>query len=90
MSTTSARLSFFEMVRFGNPDPEFAEVNGLTGYVIGKGTPEDSEVGVFFYAVETVWCVPVQDCTSLGLTDHAARDHSKWAAGKVAEKHRQR
>jgi hypothetical protein len=76
------------MVRFDNPRAEYVEVNGLTGYVIAKGAPEDIDIGVFFYAVETVRCVPAASCTSLGLVDHAAEDHSKWAVANPAVKRR--
>jgi|GEM_PF-6654408 len=69
----SDRLAFFEVVRFSDPDPEFAEIDGLEGFVNGKGDPPDDEVSVFFYAIERVWCVPVSGCTSLGRLDEAEK-----------------
>lgn len=87
-SPASDTFAFFEVVRFHDPDPEFAEVDGLTGYVAGKGKMPDADIAVFFYDIETVWCVPAARCTSLGRIDEAQRTHFAWAGEQIEKQRR--
>jgi len=80
-----SRFAFFEVVRVASDDPDFAEINGLEGYVAAKGDFDDLEVAVYFYAIERVWEVPERFLTSLGRIDEAELAHSVWASRRIAE-----
>lgn len=80
-----SRLNFFEVVRCQSSDPEFAEINGLEGYVAAKGDFDDDGVAVFFYAIERVWEVPDSMLVSLGRIDEEELAHSAWARQRIAE-----
>lgn len=79
------RFAFHEVVRFSSADPDFAEINGLEGYVSGLGDADDEEIAVHFYAIERTWIVPASSCISLGHIDEAVHAHVEWASRRVAE-----
>lgn len=53
------RFDFDEIVTIVTDDPEYAEVNGERGVILGRTEdPDDAEYGVFVYREECVWQVP--------------------------------
>ncbi|WP_127143447.1 hypothetical protein [Pelagibacterium montanilacus] len=82
-------FAFFEVVRFASAAAlEYAAIDGLEGYVAGKGDPPDDEIAVFFYDIERVWCVPAAFCTSMGRIDEQERAHSQWAQAQIEKRRR--
>jgi aminoglycoside 3'-phosphotransferase-2 len=80
-----SRLGFYEVVRCESDDPEYAEIDGLEGYVAAKGDFDADGVAVFFYAIERVCEVPDSMLVSLGRIDEEELAHSAWARQRIAE-----
>ncbi len=81
----SRRFRPYEVVRFASADPEFAEINGLEGYISGSGDADDDAVLVHFYKIEQSWVVPAEFCESLDRVDDEVRNHFEWAGRRIAE-----
>lgn len=84
----SMAFEYFEIVRIDGPNAP-AEVQGMIGYVAGKGEP-DGAPGVFVYELERVWCLENDDCTSTGQIDHERAAHFAWGSERVRRTHEER
>lgn len=66
------KLSPYDIVVI-NSDFEDAEVSGKRGHVIGEVT--ESQIAVFVYDVERVWCLHPDDVRTTGERDHDAEEN---------------
>ena len=81
----SRRFRTYEVVRFSSADREFAEIDGLKGYVAASSDADDDAVLVHFYDIDRSWVVPAEFCESLGRFDDEVRTHFEWAGRRIAE-----